>query len=272
MSTIINQYLKETDIKHISEITHSFTVMDNNKRAAIITEYMDQIGFCESGIGTNRACYKPYNNSGIIFKIALDERGIEDNNAEYQLSEELYPDVTKSYENNGYVSVAEAVDCMDSEMFDNNRRFIYPILQRLSLTHLLSDVGPKSFKNWGLRGAVPVILDYAYLVPKTGIDFRCLSCNSYLEYDPDFSVIQCPTCKRKHTISDIAHTASPDEIILSQLNTNTSIPSLEHLLSNADDDEWELNSDFEDEELDDDKIPGVVRFNFAQTVRKEETE
>ena len=105
---------------------------------------------------------------GYTFKFAMDHQGFEDNFIEYSICRELQPYVTKTYETNGYVLVAECVKPMTRTDFKLRKSDIERILSTLSQDYLLGDVGytKKNYTNWGIRddGSV-VILDYAYILP-----------------------------------------------------------------------------------------------------------
>ena len=63
---------------------------------------------CALGAGTNRYSMLKDN---YVFKFALDHYGFDDdNNTEFNKSMELQPYVTKTYETNGLISVAEYVN------------------------------------------------------------------------------------------------------------------------------------------------------------------
>ena len=61
---------------------------------------------------------------------AVDHQGYVDNLVEYSISRELQPYVTKSYETNGYILVAESVKTMSLDDFKLRRADIETILSK----------------------------------------------------------------------------------------------------------------------------------------------
>lgn len=132
---------------------------------------------------------------GYAIKFAIDGQGYTDNLIEYSISRELQPYVTKTYETNGYILVAECVKTMSLDDFKLRRSDIESILSTLAMDYLLGDVGitEKNYTNWGIRddGSV-VILDYAYIHRGTEKLFTCEVCGSgILRYDPTYTKLKC---------------------------------------------------------------------------------
>lgn len=87
------------------------------------------IHFSVLGGATNRiALYI----DGYAVKFAVDHQGYVDNLIEYSISYELQPYVTKSYETNGYILIAETVKTMSLDDFKLRRTDIETILSNLS--------------------------------------------------------------------------------------------------------------------------------------------
>ena len=138
-------------------------------------------------------------------KFAVDHQGYVDNLVEYSISRELQPYVTKSYETNGYILVAESVKTMSLDDFKMRRTDIETILSNLAQDYLLGDVGiiNRNYTNWGIRdnGEV-VILDYAYIHRGTEKLFTCEVCGcGILRYDSTFTKLKCsnPHCNAEFT-------------------------------------------------------------------------
>ena len=138
-------------------------------------------------------------------KFAVDHQGYVDNLVEYSISRELQPYVTKSYETNGYILVAESVKTMSLDDFKMHRTDIGTILSNLAQDYLLGDVGiiNRNYTNWGIRdnGEV-VILDYAYIHRGTEKLFTCEVCGcGILRYDSTFTKLKCsnPHCNAEFT-------------------------------------------------------------------------
>lgn len=199
----IEKYFDGKMMDKINKLIKDGTV-NNFERADILSRWLSTYGFKEAGCGTNRIAYK---KDGYIFKIAINSKGIPGNDNEYELSDQLQPYVTKCYDSNGLMSIAEKVTVMDRSDIMYYERKIYKILEKLAKTYVLSDVGPKSFLNWGINSeGDPVILDYAYLRPITvGMDFTChkRDCDGRLKYKDDFSAFECDICGREHPIVEV---------------------------------------------------------------------
>lgn len=200
----IKKYFNEELLKKIHSLIKDGT-FDVFQRSDILSSWLRPYGFKESGCGTNRIAYK---KDGYIFKIAINRKGITGNHSEYELSDQLQPYVTKCYDNNGLVSMAEKVTVMDQGDMRYFEDKVYKILRKLSRIYVLSDIGPKSFLNWGINNeGDPIILDYAYIRPITSnMDFIChkKGCEGKLRYKDDFSAFECDICGREHPIVDVA--------------------------------------------------------------------
>ena len=147
---------------------------------------------------------------GYAAKFALDHQGYRDNFIEYSICEELQPSVTRSYETNGYVTIAECVRTISESEFIARKQDVINILRMLSDSYLLGDVGylKKNFTNWGVRdNGELVILDYAYVHRATETLFTCPVCGEgILSYDNVFDKLMCTNktiCHAKFTYEDI---------------------------------------------------------------------
>lgn len=133
---------------------------------------------------------------GYAMKFAMDAQGYRDNLVEYSICEELQPYVTKAYETNGYILVAECVRTMTQESeFVARKQDMLNILLVLADDYLLGDVGylKKNMTNWGIRdNGELVILDYAYCHRATEKLFTCPVCGEgVLTYDHVFDKLIC---------------------------------------------------------------------------------
>ena len=194
-------------LRYIAAICDTRRIDSNRKKMIILGNllYSNGIDFEILGGATNRIALQI---DGYAIKFAMDEQGYKDNWIEYALSPELQPYVTKSYETNGYVLVAECVEDMTEEKFILHKNTILKILDILCNDYLLGDVGylKKNMTNWGLRGGTPVILDYAYCHRATEGLFTCSQCGSILTYDSVYDIIMCTNkvggCKARYTYND----------------------------------------------------------------------
>lgn len=142
-------------------------------------------------------------------KFAMDQEGYHDNFMEYSLSAELQPYVTKTYETNGYILIAECVKTMTLEEFNFRRSDIKNVLHTVAQEYLLGDVGlvKRNFTNWGIRDNGTVcILDYAYMHRATEGLFTCEQCgDGFLSYSEDFTKLICSNksvCGKSYTYDD----------------------------------------------------------------------
>lgn len=132
---------------------------------------------------------------GYAVKFAMDGQGYRDNLIEYSICQELQPYVTKAYETNGYILVAECVRLMTESEFIARKQDILNILMTFADEYLLGDVGflQKNRTNWGVRdNGELVILDYAYCHRATENLFTCPVCgDGILAYTSDFDKLIC---------------------------------------------------------------------------------
>ena len=144
----IKEEFSEEDMDFLMGLIRSPFFDSNNDRAdAILFRFRDR-GFVELAPATNRFVLA---KGQYVYKFALDSYGIKDNNNEFDLSEELQPFVTKTYETNGLILIAEYVDLISENEFIASRDNIREMLKYLSEEWLFSDVGTivKNRCNWG---------------------------------------------------------------------------------------------------------------------------
>lgn len=144
----IKEEFSEEDLDFLHGLVYSGYFESNNDKAdAILFRFKDR-GFVELAPATNRFALL---RGEYVYKFALDRYGIKDNNNEFDLSEELQPFVTKTYETNGYILIAEYVNLISEREFEDSKENVREILKYLSDSYLFADVGtiPKNFCNWG---------------------------------------------------------------------------------------------------------------------------
>lgn len=196
-------------LKLLGSLCDTHRIGSNQKKMMLVQQLLKkyEIRYSPLGGATNRFVLLI---DGYVFKFALDRQGFKDNLMEYAISKELQPYVTKSYETNGYILVAETVKTMTLDDFKLRRTDILKVLELLCADYLLGDVGyiTKNFANWGIRddGKV-VILDYAYCHRGTEKLFVCDVCgNGILAYDSTFSYLRCSNaasgCQAKYSYID----------------------------------------------------------------------
>ena len=178
-------------------LANDSTVVDNNQRAEYIAKLLEPLGFVELGTGTNRIAFR---KDGYVFKIALDRRGFIDNMSEYFRSTEYPQYLAKVYECNRTVIVMEYVNLMAEDEFDDNKEQIKKILDRLSVSYVMDDLGltKKNYCNWGYRhsGEQIVALDYAYLYPIKGNEnVMVCSCGGEIVPNSSYTGYKCSNAK-----------------------------------------------------------------------------
>ena len=211
-SRILEIFSKECLIE-LNKICQNKRIADNNAKVEAVIMCLNkyEIDYVELGPGTNRFAILI---DGYVFKIALDKWGVQDNLNELTISEELQPFVSKTYECNELILVAEYVTVISREEFAKKREQMEEILSIISEGYLLGDVGivPKNFCNWGYRDTGElVILDYAYIYRIIGDEMLCSvinektgeRCGAMLEYDNNFHNMFCPRCRAKYTTIDV---------------------------------------------------------------------
>lgn len=173
-------------------------IPDNNDKADMIKIMLgDQ--FHELGTGTNRIAFL---RNGLVYKIALDRRGLIDNFTEFKRASELLMYLARTYETNLLINVCEYVEVIDQRTFMDSETSIKAILGDIAKGYLFNDVGftMKNYCNWGMRYISDddkelVILDYGYLYPLMGQDlnqlFRCPRCGGRLAWNSSYTAFTC---------------------------------------------------------------------------------
>lgn len=204
---LIDDYFRPEVIEKLDHLCDSFTVTDNNERADRMMDILADEGFEEEGCGTNRLCVSHHDDDSLVFKIALDNRGVIDNNVEMYLNEELGDDVPKAYFNTGLICAEEKIHIFGSDLFLAHYDECIDIINRLSCEYILNDVGPKSFYNWGINEETNKvqIADYAYLSRiSDAVLTECEKCGGRLSYTKDFSHFQCDDCDAVYELREVA--------------------------------------------------------------------
>lgn len=192
------------------KLCRSSKTSDNNEKVNLMLGLLDayNVNYEELGPGTNRLAVLI---DGYVFKIALDKWGIKDNINEFCLSKELQPYVIKVYECNDLIMVCEYVTVISKEEFKERKSEIKEILNELSNSYLLGDIGTveKNFCNWGYRDNDEITaLDFAYIYRVIGDEMLCGRCfnegrSVLLGYDSNFHKLVCPHCNKTYNFIDI---------------------------------------------------------------------
>lgn len=150
--TVLRSRIKEDftqeDMEFLRDLETSPNFTNNNDKADAILYHFRDRGFIELAPATNRFALL---KGRYVYKFALDHYGKEDNENEFRLSPELQPFVTKTYETNGYITIAEYVNLISREEFVASTYHIREILKTLAQDYIFSDVGSvvRNFVNWG---------------------------------------------------------------------------------------------------------------------------
>lgn len=203
----------EQDLDYLSNlITSPYFDNNNDKADAIMHQFRDK-GFIELAPATNRYAVL---KGKYVYKFAMDEYGIKDNWNEFEMSEELQPFVTKTYESNGLITIAEYVNLITQEEFESSIPNIRAILRELAENYIFSDVGTitRNFANWGFNDQDRlVILDYGYIWRKDPRIMFCTrhGCGGRLEYTENFDKLYCTNCGTKIEPIDLVYRMSMSE-------------------------------------------------------------
>lgn len=193
------------------EYSASMKVKDMTK---LLTEYLEKKGVSYSfpGAGTNRMTVLV---NGYIYKIALDQDGYIDNLNEFIVSKEAQPYVTKTYETNGLLAVAEYVTLISYEEFVEKKSKILEILDDISREYLIGDMGwtQKNYTNWGYRKNSDdlVILDFGHMHRLSGEKLLCRECGQILQYNATFTKLKCLSCGKEEEFMAIKARLSKKE-------------------------------------------------------------
>lgn len=156
----IHELFSEETLDKLMEVIDNPDNTSNNMKVNDMLEILEPLGFVEIGPGTNRLCVK-YNE--YVYKIAMDSYGIRDNWNEFNMSPLAQPYVTKTYECNGLIAVAEYVNLISKKQFEDSKENIRYMLKVLSQDFLFCDLSTllKNYLNFGFSDDNQiVILDY----------------------------------------------------------------------------------------------------------------
>ena len=199
----IKEDFSQEDLDFLYHLTENLYIDDNNDKAnAILAKFSDK-GFIELAPATNRYAVS---KGKYVYKFALDSYGIKDNWNEFKMSAELQPFVTKTYESNGLVTIAEYINLINEDEFMESKDRIQEILKELSEEYIFMDVGTieKNFCNWGFRDDDSlVILDYGYFYKKNPRIMHCSKDAGNLVYDTNYAELYCEKCGKKYSMIDI---------------------------------------------------------------------
>lgn len=206
----IGYYLSQEDIKYLNKIATSLKWSGNiNKKYKAMDDLMRSRGFLKYACGTNRRVYRCIENDFILFKIALDRVGIEDNPKELFNQHLLKPFVTKMFECTpcGTISCVERVKPIKTRTeFISVAGDVFDMLHKKVIgKYILEDIGDSAFMNYGIReGFGVVLLDYPYLYETDLSKLKCNECSGYIDYDTGLNTLHCQECGKIYTARELA--------------------------------------------------------------------
>lgn len=135
-----------TSIKYSAKPKEKFKMIDQVMRSRGL------IKFCG---GTNRVIYHHPEFNNILFKVAYDDTGMQDNPAEFRNQFILKPFVAKTFEISpcGTVAVQERVNPIrNREEFAYIAEDVYTLLTEWIIgKYIVADAGSSYFLNYGIR-------------------------------------------------------------------------------------------------------------------------
>ena len=190
-------------------------------------EILAKRGFKWFHAGTNRNVYKFLEDQSFLIKVVHSRSGLQDNFLEYKNQHYIKPACTKVFEvsQNGIVETVERVEpILSREQFVSIAPYIFDLIStKLIGKYVLSDIGSKYFRNYGLRlGFGPVLLDFPYVYPLDGDKLYCNHideitgevCNGSIDYDEGFNELYCSRCGLLYRATDLAQYEEENKIII----------------------------------------------------------
>ena len=190
-----------------------------NKRKKLdeIAKIMKPKGFSRLAGGTNRVVYYHPDIPDIVWKIATDDTGLNDNPSEMYNQNFIKPYCCKvfSCHPSGVIASFERVErFVNYYEFECNRDCIFEIITKILIgKYVLEDFGIDYFMNWGIRPEFgPVILDYPYIYELDGNKLKCglrlengTICNGEIDYTPGFNKLICTKCGAEHRARELGN-------------------------------------------------------------------
>lgn len=189
-------------------------------------EILGRRGFKWFHAGTNRNVFRFIEDQRFLLKVVHSRSGLQDNFLEYKNQNYIKPVCTKVFEVSqcGIVETVERVEpILSREQFVSIAPYIFDLLSaKLIGRYVISDVGSKYFRNYGLRlGYGPVLLDFPYVYPLDGDKLYCnhidnftgLPCGGVIDYDEGFNELHCEKCGLLYRASDLAKLEEENKIV-----------------------------------------------------------
>lgn len=199
----------QQDIEQLEYIAISPRYSSKLEKDRAIGEIMNSRGFQFFHGGTNRRVFYCTFDPTIIAIVAYDETGLKNNKDEFLMQDVFKPYCCKVFEvtPNGAIAFEEKVDpILDERDFQD---LVLPIadiiIEKIYKRAIgISDIGSRSFKNWGVRpGFGPVLLDFPTASVMDRRKLFCHICGGTIDYDIGFDKIICLNCGREYNLDPI---------------------------------------------------------------------
>lgn len=223
----VSSLLSPYDVQQIWDINNDPRLNTKLKeRLNYIDTIMRGRGLTRITQGTNRACYKYYEDQSFIFKTAISKPGFNDSPREMYNQHRLKPFVTKCFDvsANGIIGSFERVqDITSAEQFKSIADDVFTLLNdHIIGKYVMADIGTKYFRNYGIRlGFGPVILDYPMLFEVDGDKLFCNAVNRYtgevcggqIDYDAGFNNLYCEKCGKMYLANELEKKVTSGDVI-----------------------------------------------------------
>ena len=216
----IGAFFNISEIQYLYDIATSIDLMSKPKvKYKLIDSLMKPKGFVRLHAGTNRIVYRHLDITTFVAKIAIDDKGLGDNPAEYKNQHILKPYVTKTFEvtHNGVLAFSERVEPITNlSSFLLISPEVYDILVfKIIGKFVIDDVGTNYFMNWGVRNGIgPCLLDYPYVYELDSNKLYCNKpiypntkfpvCSGEIDYDEGFNDLVCTKCGKRYIAKNLA--------------------------------------------------------------------
>lgn len=225
----LSMFLTPQDIQNLTDIAMSLRLSGKpDVKYKMIDQILKTRGLVKFLAGTNRVVYRHPEFPDILFKIASDAVGINDNPAEFKNQMLLKPFVPKIFEvsPHGTVALTERVVPITSrEEFLSVADDVFELITGylLNAGYVLADFGSKFFMNYGIRkGFGVVLLDYPYLYKLDGNKLFCNKpdhksptgkCEGVIDYDAGYNFLHCTKCGAVYKAKELETKIKANEII-----------------------------------------------------------
>ena len=225
----LSWFFSPFDIQELNSIARSIRYSAKPQaRYEAINKVCNRCGLVKFAAGTNRVVYRHPEFQDILFKIAADDVGLNDNPAEYRNQFLLKPFVAKTFEISpcGTVAIVERVNPITSrEEYISVADDVFELITEWLIgKYVLADIGTKFFMNIGIRANFGVVLlDYPYVYELDGNKIFCRKpdptsptgvCDGEIDYDDGFNFLRCTKCGAVYKAKELEKKIKDNEIIV----------------------------------------------------------